>query len=908
MRKITCIISFAIAVLGFSASYGQGGIVTSVAGCSSCSSIVADGAPATSGGFGGITGVGLTGICQDAAGNIYLVEPGPGRIRMVEATSGFIYTIAGTGGSTSDGIPATAALLNGPNSICTDAANNLYVADAGNNRIRKINLATDIISTVAGGGISTADGVAATAESIVNPFAVYVDAAGNIYCSDGNKIRKVSATSGLITTVAGNGTSGDTGDGGPALSAGIAGPVTSITMDASGNIYFTTNNNDRVRKITIATGIINTVAGGGACQADGIPATSAQIAVHSCAVDSTGNVIIADYTTNKVRMIPVSTGKIYTIGGAGYSGGSLSDDVPALSAYMHGYGVYMNKANNILYYTDSADWARKMAYSSSAFLALVRDSFWVNIAKECNGPVITVNTNYFNPGLSVTTWFGDGQYTITPLTLGCVFIGNAVVSHTYACSGTYTIKQVLYDGTSPVDSLIHSYQHTLCNDIRVDIFEDMNGNCIKDSTDPNNYLPITTFVDSNGVLKDSISATSGFYYKAFGANGDVYKFSESSLIGGYNLSCPSSGFINDTLQAIAFNTKTNWFGFSCAASTGFDLSVHSFAVAGIHDAGFWMTVNDIDCATLGATLTLNVSPKYAYEWALPPASSVSGNTITWNITEPSVPQNFIGFYQPGTGLTANDTFHYSAVVTPISGDVNPANNSEFVLDTVNASGDPNGIAVQPQGCITSGDPLQYTIHFENDGTDTAFNINVMDTISGNVDLSTLKIVSTGAVMEILKFSTGSYNIVKFDFPNINLLDSTHHGLCDNMVVFTVNVNNRLPNGDLIFNHAGIYFDYNPVVMTNTVENIANCEAKVGQVSSPNDFQIFPNPAEEQLTIATTPNTYSSLTITNTLCQVLMQQAITTTKMTVNVADLPPGLYYIICNGTYGNKVEKFVKM
>jgi hypothetical protein len=342
MKRIALLITYLALVLGSGKTYAQGGIITTVAGCNLCIGSPADGTAATFASFNG-----LASMCLDTSGAIYVSDIGNSRVRWVNKATNLIYTIAGTtsSGFGGDGGSAATAQLNTPDGIYIDEANNLYIADAGNNRIRKVNISTGIITTFAGGGASTADGVAANTESITNPRCVYADATGNVYLGDGNKIRKVNST-GIITTVAGNGTAGDAGDGGLALSAGIAGPVRSISMDGAGNIYFTTNSRARVRKINVATGVISTVAGGGDCIVDGVPATDALLTVHSCVADAAGNIIIGDVSLQSLRFVQVSTGKIYTIGGGVSATGSgvLNENIPALSAYMYGYSLYLNGA------------------------------------------------------------------------------------------------------------------------------------------------------------------------------------------------------------------------------------------------------------------------------------------------------------------------------------------------------------------------------------------------------------------------------------------------------------------------------------------------------------------------------------------------------------------------------------
>lgn len=260
---------------------------------------------------------------------------------------GIISTVAGTAttnpnkGFTGDGGPATSAELNNPYAIAFDSAGNLYIADTNNNVVRKVAAKTGIITTVAGdyakGYGFSGDGGPATSAQLSGPAGIAVDKVGNLYIADSgnNVIRKVTTGTGIITTVAGSYTQngGFSGDGGLATGAQLNYP-SSVTLDSVGDLYIADTSNDRIRKITAATGIITTVAGNGALSfgsstggygGDGGPATSAQLnEPSSVAIDHAGNLFIADSNNNVVREVTASTGAITTVAGSvqvdGYSG------------------------------------------------------------------------------------------------------------------------------------------------------------------------------------------------------------------------------------------------------------------------------------------------------------------------------------------------------------------------------------------------------------------------------------------------------------------------------------------------------------------------------------------------------------------------------------------------------------
>jgi len=266
-----------------------------------------------------------------------------------------ISNVAGTGtpGFAGDGATATAAQLNTPGGIALDAAGNLYIADGGNNRVRKVT-AAGVISTIAGKGTAgfSGDGGAATAAELKRPTHVAVDATGNVYITDADnaRIRKVSPT-GTITTFAGNGMLGFAGDGGPATDGKLYQPA-AIKLDATGNLYIADGFNQRIRKVTTA-GVISTVAGKGTYgfSGDGGSAMFAEFnGTQGVAVDAAGIIYVGDKSNNRIRKVDAS-GTISTYAGkdtAGYSGDGGAATVAKLKTPT---SVCMGKSGDI-YFVD----------------------------------------------------------------------------------------------------------------------------------------------------------------------------------------------------------------------------------------------------------------------------------------------------------------------------------------------------------------------------------------------------------------------------------------------------------------------------------------------------------------------------------------------------------------------------
>jgi len=279
------------------------GIITTIAG-TGASSYTGDGGQATA-----ATLYNPRGIVIDGSGNIYFSDYGNNRIRKINA-AGIITTFAGTGFAAADGDggPAVAAALNYPWGLALDAAGNLYIADQINCRIRKVNT-SGIISTICGTGIAfyNSDGIPATDAWLQYPYGVAVDPAGNIYIADegNNRIRKIN-TSGIISTVAGSAVYGFTGDGGPSTLAKLFLPM-AVAADNAGNVYISDANNRRIRMID-ASGNISTIVGNGTAgySGDGGAPTLAEINQPTgIAIDADGKVYIADNNNSRVRILHV---------------------------------------------------------------------------------------------------------------------------------------------------------------------------------------------------------------------------------------------------------------------------------------------------------------------------------------------------------------------------------------------------------------------------------------------------------------------------------------------------------------------------------------------------------------------------------------------------------------------------
>ena len=404
-----------------------------------------------------------SGVALDISGNIYIADTNNHRIRKI--TSGTITTIAGTGlddadspggGFSGEGLLATTAQLNRPSGIALDVSGNIYIADTNNHRIRKINATTGIITTIAGTGVSgyniSHEGVAATGATLYFPEALTVDISGNIYIADilNHRIRKVN-TSGIITTIAGTGIQGSTNGDGSATSADLDTP-SGVAVDISGNIYIADTFNNKIRKINPTTGIITTIAGTGVYgynpDQDGSAATAAQLSSPiAVAVDVSGNIYIADTDNYRIRKINAITGIITTIAGIGaqpYSG----DNGLAISAgFVFPYALTVDISGNVYIVDRDDSRIRKVTLPSWQITGNIMGSTG---ATGANGGPFSLRFSTTTVVPAAGTWVQGGPELTTLSTLPNTPVSSAFFSglQSYTAYGSCIVTISSEDGTA----------------------------------------------------------------------------------------------------------------------------------------------------------------------------------------------------------------------------------------------------------------------------------------------------------------------------------------------------------------------------------------------------------------------------------------------------------------------------
>jgi sugar lactone lactonase YvrE len=432
----------------------NGQIITTIAGgVTGHGGYWGDGGPATAAQFGSVPSIAI-----DALGNIYIADGANQRIRKVDAITNVITTVAGTGvaGYFGDGGMATNAKLNAPDGVCVDNLGNFYIMDVNNYRVRKVDVSTGIISTFVGNGIHgyMGDGVPATATAIYGNGFCSFDNIGNMYLSDVTRIRKVDV-SGVITTIAGTGLHGTTGEGVPATATNIS--PNAISCDVSGNVYFSDTTNS-IRKITVSSGIIARIAGTGdnvysPYSGDGTSATVCHIGPEGVFVDQSGNVYVADIANSRVEKI-AAAGVIYTIAGNGTTGFSGDGGPATAAAFYYVEDVRLDDCGNVFIADFGNARVRKVTYPPILTTPTISLS---GASSYPAGSTVTVTATVGSAG---------GSYLIHWLNHDIEFTTTTVPSVTYTKPpGTDTITaRIVPTGWGCWDSTTSS-QHIVSTDV-----------------------------------------------------------------------------------------------------------------------------------------------------------------------------------------------------------------------------------------------------------------------------------------------------------------------------------------------------------------------------------------------------------------------------------------------------------
>jgi len=1004
------------------------GIITAICG-NDTAGYSGDGGLATNAKIGSAA----TGLYIDTAGNIYFSDANNYRIRMIDAVTRHIQTIAGTGtsGYSGDNGLAISATISNPQGIYIDKVGNIFFADRENNIVRKIVKSTGVITAFAGTPNSrgySGDGSIATSAKLNSPSDVAGDKFGNIYIVDNgnNKIRKVDTT-GTISTISGIDSvsvttpgffvTGYNGDGGPAVQASLHIP-SSICVDTFGNIYFNEQGNKIIRKVDIVSGLITTVAGtttnptgAGSLWNTGIASDSFLLADNVIRMDNTG---VIYYASNyQILKIVSPTSAIATM----YVSDSLETatcTIPTTIAWgIHGtvngtptssdsmritidyqeFFVPNAKRNYVLPYKTGSvysfgDTFNRLASYTYKVPGIYRPTITIHtlggFADMTSLPTLTVGSTC-SSSITNISFDSVGSRIITapcvaPATVRFSIRGkvSGIVSSTdsiyvvYKYNDADTIYEthvvpIYLSGTNYyfIDSIKHNYTPgsfspsvlavlssgqlatvsslpgifiSACStgSITIGIMDTATTNIsgsVATCTIPYcDQYSITGDVSGLATVNDSVTVhfnfqdgvdsifkipitTDGqgdfFYNKNFSNYIFTHKFSTNGIF--TPLDTVYAGTYRVTAKAKTLNVGTDpamdmhvagWNRDMVAGDTGF-ITIWAGSYAG----------NVCDTLQYTTTLTLDAGLTYAGMQDGPVPTTISGPILTWVSNNNTPPLRFYADVKVAisSSLTLFDSICNTLQVRPNTFvDSDTTNNTYNWCQRLQASKDtfekyvsPRGSG--PTGIIAKGTPLNYLISFRNNTSSTIDTVIVADLISTALDPTTLQILGSSA--PVTYFYNYAYAGI-FTFNNINLrssIDSPDKSA--GYVAFSIMPMSGLSPGTEIINKAVAFFHNPKGTYTNTTLNTIIGSAGLGfvnEIVSANGIVIYPNPAKKslQLTISNwQQGENNSYTITDITGRRLLHGTVNASTQQIDISKLQGGMYFIQVNGY----VQKFVK-
>ena len=553
------------------------------------------------------------------------------------------------------------------------------------------------------------------------------------------------------------------------------------------------------------------------------------------------------------------------------------------------------------------------------------DSTWSNV--YCPPPVqpyfyISGDAAGYVAGDSVDVFldFGDGQDTLVREQIWTQWNGywGASVYHTYNAKGIYNVRYIATgpDGNADtVDVAAEIVVGDTCGNISGKIYHDMNSDCQFNAGDvalP--YAPVQLFYNSQNIGWGYTDQNGDYFLNA--PTGNVYevKLGGQMAIYGYSVTCPASG----KYSIPALPSTGNDFGLTC--TSGFDLQANVWSQRfrpGVVSSIYPYVFNASCSPVSGQAKLILDDPRLTYVGATNPPNQISGDTLIWNFTSLNNTSywywwyNSMGTVKVLTDVNAilGDSICVKFMVTPTSGDLNPANNTVVVCREISNSLDPNAKQVSPVGAGPSGNVPQnteftYNVQFQNTGTDTAYNIYILDTLDADLNVSTFTPVASSHPMKV-DILPG--NVARFTFSNIMLVDSfKNEPLSHGWVSYKISAKPNLSNGTQLKNTAYIYFDFNSAVVTNTTLNTVGDLSGVNELQPSPFISLYPNPTSSNIVITLHEKQLGAdILLIDALGQVVMREKATEKEINMNVSTLPAGIYTLKLNtgeNTAGKKV------
>lgn len=534
--------------------------------------------------------------------------------------------------------------------------------------------------------------------------------------------------------------------------------------------------------------------------------------------------------------------------------------------------------------------------------------FYVNGSQA--GPYLSTDS------VTMDVAFGDGTSSTTKLPLyqgGSYYWG--IIEHTYNLPGQFSVQFMVTWPDNDVDTLVYGPVYIgPCGNIEGTVFVDDNADCIFNTGD--SFIPYASIVvtDQGGNSYAYSYADSAGHYSIDLPLGINFNIGVSSyLLSTATVSCPSGG----SYAAVPTgSTQTLDFGITCNSQFDLEVNLHGWRFR----PGFvgWLNTsvyNNSCYPASNASAVLNLDPLVSFSsdyWGVP-SSSVVGQDVNWsNLTAGYWGLSHHAGTEIYTPLSAQigDSVCFTYSASPTLNDADPSNNTMTKCYTVSNSWDPNAKEVYPQGIgpqgfVPQNTNFEYTIHFQNTGTDTAYNISVVDTIDVDLDFSTLVVTGSSHPMTIDVIDN---HIMKFNFYNIMLPDSgADLAGSEGFINYKVKAKPNAVAGTEWKNTAYIYFDFNEAIITNTTLNTLDMTTGIENATALN-MQLSPNPANDNVTINFEQQFSGKLVITDITGRIVKDVAVNNaTKFNVNISDLSNGSYQISAVGNL-NSIAKIQVM
>jgi uncharacterized repeat protein (TIGR01451 family) len=505
--------------------------------------------------------------------------------------------------------------------------------------------------------------------------------------------------------------------------------------------------------------------------------------------------------------------------------------------------------------------------------------------------------------MTFQVWFGDGSDSTiyipySQLSGQQTFPGSFhYFTHTYQSAGWYSLRYILRGPDGVADTLVHPNQFVIsdtCGDLSGKIYADNNGNCQYDVLIDSLLKSYKVQLFSGSQLVQTQWSDSIGRYNFYITPGNYTIKIDSNLV--FSHPCHPTGQISaaHTLNPI------NDIGLTCNSS--FDLIAGGsglFLRPGVQsNLNPFFQLNS--CQNVTGSITLHLNPLLTYVQASPVPTTVIGNQVTWDF------QNINGYTTPlssyqVTVLTAlsaqiGDTLCSLISVNPNTGDANPSNNAYTVCGTVFNSYDPNIKVSVPAGVglmrwIYAEDTIiKYTIHFQNCGNDTAYNISIIDTLDTNLDLSTFTMIGSDHFVQAQYLGN---RVMKFHFPMIYLVDSATNPMGSmGWVQFKIRTNTDFEYPEYIINTAYIYFDFNEAIVTNTTWLNFIVPESSDRFESKLDLHLYPIPSDHSLHIEYGEPVSGSFMIMDITGRILQSGYLSSGLNTIDVRSIPSGIYSI----------------